>query len=167
MARCPHTEPWPVCCAVVSVWLICNKTWHFKSPVCATSDNKPPLRSLSQCVDSAAPRWQCFLSRLCAEPGVVWYRFNLAEWKKCFFICVPSELLVLPCPRLHSRWHICICLFAETSPWLLCHDWRPPVISLVALCEMGHDLFHSLFSIYLAHSIPHCSACVSRSHARG
>lgn len=69
MAWCHHTEPRPVSCAVVSVWLICNKTWHFKSPTCATSDNKPPLRSLCKPVDSAAPDDSVFLSRLRAEPA--------------------------------------------------------------------------------------------------
>lgn len=63
MVWCHHTEPsWSVCCTVVSVWLICNKTWHFKSPTCATSDNKPLLRSLGELVDSATPDDGVFIS---------------------------------------------------------------------------------------------------------
>lgn len=99
MVWCHHTEPWSVCCAVVSVWLICNKTWHFKSPTCATSDNKPLLRSLWELVDSAAP-----------DDGVFFFFFNLLYlipaslsdiililWIFLFFhLCSPSTLIVLP-----------------------------------------------------------------------
>lgn len=98
MVWCHHTEPWSVCCAVVSVWLICNKTWHFKSPTCATSDNKPLLRSLWELVDSAAPDdgfFFCFvfLSHPCVA---VWYHFDLVDFSFFSHLCSPSTLIVLP-----------------------------------------------------------------------
>lgn len=48
-----------------------------------------------------------------------------------FHLCPLFELCVPPCPQFLCRWHICIWLFAEISPWCPCHVWRPPAISSV------------------------------------
>lgn len=121
---CHHTEPRPVSCAVVTLWL-CSNTWDFKCPTRATSDNEPaPLFALQSCGLSSS-RWQRIYlfplqSRQCCLISIWSLQNNIF-----LCLCSLSELLVLPLLWLHSRWHICICLFAETSIWHLCHTWRP------------------------------------------
>lgn len=61
-------------------------------------------------------------------------------------------------PRIHCRWHICICVCADTSPWRPCHARRPRVISLVryvkwAMNSAALSLLFIYLSIHPSHSV--------------
>lgn len=139
------------------MWLICNKTWHFKSPACATSDDKLPLpyAHSAKLVDSAASDDGAFCN-LASPPLDI-----ILIWPSDTFLHL-CPLLVRPVRSSSAGGHICIRLFAETSPWRPCHVWRPPVISSVHCVKWA--MTSSTLSFYLRHSIPHCSACFPVLH---
>lgn len=150
MAWSPHAERWPVSRAVVSVRLMCNKTWHFKSPVCATSDNSSTL-ALQACGLSSSGWQRAFMSP--PRRVVVCYRFDLAEWNVFFLgLCPLYELLVLPFPQLLRRWHICICAQPVSCPETSCN--------LLVGC-VKRAMTSSALPFHPFPSIPHCSACFS------
>lgn len=79
---------------------------------------------------------------------------------KRFSICVLSSSV--PVRSSSAGGHICIRLFAETSPWRPCHVWRPPVISSVHCVKWA--MTSSTLSFCLSHTIPHCSSCFPILH---
>lgn len=147
----------PVSCTVVSVWLICNKTWHFKSPACGTSDNKLSLcctLTVRVCGLSSFTRQQFFvISPL--DILLIWQNEAFLRLCPLFELCVP------PCPPVSLQvayLHLVICRDIAVVP-----VWRLETSCdlLSALCEMGHDLFFSLFQ---TPSILRCSARPSVLH---
>lgn len=121
------------------MWLICNKTWHFKSPACATSDDKLPLpyAHSAKLVDSAASDDGAFCN-LASPPLDI-----ILIWPSDTFLHL-CPLLVRPRPQLLRRWpylHPVICRDITMAP-VSCLETSCNLLS--ALCEMGHDLFYSL-----------------------
>lgn len=153
--RCPlhgfltseHCKPRPI---FYTQWSVCGQQEvSFKrSGMCHNQSQNCRYSVLAlQACGLSSFGWQRFFER---HLVIFWYSFDLVGSNVSFFPV--------------SRWHICIWLFAETSPWRLWHIWTPPGISSVkwAVTSSAH------IAIRPPHSIPPSSvACVCVCDAGG